>query len=464
MFRIFEKAFIVVALIYFAAGLMLVLQPDDLPTSDEPPSNASASVLVQQEKQSNSNDPTEKNKVKLAFQLGLYMITAALITCNLREFMALIWKHKLLLLLLALALVSATWSDEKAFTFRRSLVLIASTCFGVYLGSRYTMREILRLVCIAGIIAAIASYLLIWRKPDLGISSGVTEGDWQGIFSQKNTLGRFMALEVLFFFIGAIAEKKWRGLYIVGGLFCLPLLIMAKDATALLSVPLLFACLLLFQMARRRSLVKMVALISAVSATAAGIVFLIIIEPRKLLLMMGKDTTFSGRTDIWAMVWQKFLDRPWFGYGYSAFWMGKDGKQSADIWEALHWSVPHSHNGFLDVLVQVGVVGLALFFVGYAVFFWKALRCARASKSILGLIPLMYLSFMLLFNFSEGSIIREESMFWVLYAALWVLTTRWLGLAEAAARQPAPSIAPRARAVVPAGIPAWRFESSNSGL
>jgi O-antigen ligase len=176
--------------------------------------------------------------------------------------------------------------------------------------------------------------------------------------------------------------------------------------------------------------------------------------------MMGKNSSLSGRTDIWSMVWDKFVQRPWVGYGYSAFWMGKDGKQSAEIWEALHWAVPHSHNGFLDVLVQVGAVGMAIFVVGYVVFFYKALRCARASKTILGLFPLVYLSFMLLFNFSEGSIIREENMFWVLYAAMWALTTRWLGLAEAAARRAVPAVAP-AQKVRPIPVSAWRFGSTN---
>src|SRR5260370_3980243 len=113
------------------------------------------------------------------------------------------------------------------------------------------------------------------------------------------------------------------------------------------------------------------------------------------------------------MVWQKFLQQRWLGYGYSAFWVGKDGKESAAIWQALKWSVPHSHNGYLDVLVEVGMVGLVLFLVGSVVFFRQALRCARASKTVLGLFPLVYLSFTLLTNFSQGTVIKQESLFWV---------------------------------------------------
>src|ERR1700692_2019520 len=142
MLKILEKAFVIFALLYFGGALVLVLQPDDLPTSDEPPANSSIAQLRKQEK-ANSQNPDEKNPVKLAIQAGIYLMTAVLILRNLREFLRLVWLHKLLLLLLALAFVSALWSDEPGFTLRRTLVLIASTCFGAYLATRFTMREIL---------------------------------------------------------------------------------------------------------------------------------------------------------------------------------------------------------------------------------------------------------------------------------------------------------------------------------
>jgi exopolysaccharide production protein ExoQ len=464
MFKILEKAFLVFAMLYFSGALIIALDPDMQPVPDEPAGNMSMAMMRAADK-GNDQDPTQKNKVKIATQAGIYLVTAFLILLNLKEFLRLFLRHQWLWLLLVLAIVSFFWSDVPGFTLRRSVVLVASTCFGIYLAQHYSMREILRMLYIAGVIAAIGSLIVVWRLPALGISGGVTAGtagDWQGCFGQKNTLGRFMAFEVMTCGIGVLVEKRlWRWFCILGVLLCLPLLVMSKDATAYLASPLLLAMLPLYQFTRKHSFFRMVAVLSTLGATVAGIVFLMIIDPNKLLLAMGKNSTLSGRTEIWAMVWDKFLKRPWVGYGYSAFWMGKDGKQSAGIWEALHWSVPHSHNGFLDVLVQVGAVGLVLFLVGYVIFFNKALRCARASTSLLGLFPMLYLSFMILFNFSEGSIIREENLFWVLYATMWVLTTRWLDLKQAKVaqveRQPAPAI----KRIRPIPVSAWRFGSPN---
>jgi exopolysaccharide production protein ExoQ len=454
------KFFIVFSLLYFAGGLAPVLNPD-APSSDEPPAAPSLVMLRQQEKAANV-DPTAKNKLKLGVQIGIYLITASLIVFNFRKFLQLAVEHKVLLALLLYVVLSTGWSTDPGFTIRRSLVFIASTSFGIYVASRYTMREILRILCVVGAIAAVASFIVVWRKPDLGISGGVTAGSWQGIFGQKNTLGRFMAFEALVFGIVMLQEKRFRWVYALGALLCLALLGLSRDMSAAILVPAVGACYFLFQLGRKHSVAKMLAGLSAVAAVVASFVFVIVIEPAKLLHMLGKDPTLSGRTDIWSVVWQEILKNPWLGYGYCAFWMGKDGQESLKVWQAVHWSVPHSHNGYLDVLAEVGVCGMLLLIAACGVFFARALRCSRISKSPQGLFPLLYLSFMVLSNCSEGTFIKQESMFWVLFVAIWVLTTRWLHLADASAasrqlRQPSPT----ARVSHPELVPAWQLRSTN---
>jgi exopolysaccharide production protein ExoQ len=428
VFRLLEKAFVVFALLYFAGAFTIILQPDKHADDDIPPPNSSAAVLHLITKD-NDMDPTEKNPLNLGVEIVIYSVTAALIAKNLRSYLRLAWQVKLLWILLALAVASTVWSPVPGFTFRRSLVLIASTSFGVYVGTRYTMREILHILCITGAIAAIASCLVVVFLPDYGVATGVNAGAWQGIFGQKNPFGRFMSLEAMVFVLGVLEDETPRWWYILGALLCSGLLVMAHDMTAYLMLPILVALIPVFQYVRRHSFARVATLLSFVGAILAGFISLIVLSPEKILEAMGKDTSLSGRTDIWAMVWQKVLDHPVLGHGYSAFWLGWNGKDSAAIWMALQWPVPHSHNGFLDLLADLGFVGLLLFLAGYAVCFQRALHCARASKTLLGLFPILYFSFMILFNFSESSILKQENIYWVLYAATWVLTTRWLALA-----------------------------------
>jgi O-antigen ligase len=75
--------------------------------------------------------------------------------------------------------------------------------------------------------------------------------------------------------------------------------------------------------------------------------------------MLPLDTSFTGRTDIWTFAVQALLLRPWIGYGFAAFW----GSGSIrDLPQGMEWAeyASHSHNGYLDTALSIGLPGLAL--------------------------------------------------------------------------------------------------------
>jgi len=422
--RTLEKAFVVVVLLYFAGAFGLILDPPSSSVQDVPSSPILA--MVQQRDRHKNTDPTEKNPTKLIAQLAIYGVGALLILRRREQVFELARRHAFLWALLALTAVSALWSDVPGFTLRRSVIVIASTSIGFYIGVRYTMREIIRMICVAGAIAATASLIAVLLWPAVGISGGATDGAWQGIFGQKNTLGAVMSLACITFVMAAIQEKKRR--YIVGAVGCFGLVIFSRDASAALMTPLLVALIPIYNYGRKRSIAAPLLFLGAGSVVLL-LVLVAVGDMSWVLGLMDKDTSLSGRTEIWSLVWQKILAHPLLGYGYSAFWLGAEGKQSAEIWAALRWPVPHSHNGFFDLLADLGFLGFSLFFAGFVSCCRQAIRCARLSKNVMGVFPLIYLTLMVLFNLSEGSILRQESIFWVLYASTWVLTTRWLELA-----------------------------------
>lgn len=388
--------------------------------------------MVQQRDRHKNTDPTEKNPTKLIAQLAIYGVGALLILRRRDQVFELAQRDAFLWALLAFAMLSALWSDVPGFTLRRSLIVIASSSVGYYIGVRYTMRELLRMLCVAGAIAATASLLAVWIWPAVGISGGATDGAWQGIFGQKNTLGAVMSLACIAFVMTALLERKLR--YVVGALVCFALVIFSRDASAALMTPLLVGLIPIYNYGRKRSIVAPLLFLGAGAAVLLFVLWTVG-DLDAILGLMDKDASFSGRTEIWSLVWQKILAHPLLGYGYSAFWLGADGKQSAEIWAALRWPVPHSHNGFLDLLADLGFAGFSLFLAGFVSCCRRAARCARLSTSVLGVFPLIYLTLMIIFNLSEGSILKQESIFWVLYASTWVLTTRWLELATSPAGQ-----------------------------
>jgi O-antigen ligase len=71
------------------------------------------------------------------------------------------------------------------------------------------------------------------------------------------------------------------------------------------------------------------------------------------------DTSFTGRTDVWTFAVQALQLRPYIGYGFEAFW---GGSEMRNLPEGMEWTATaaHSHNGYLDTALGIGLPGLAL--------------------------------------------------------------------------------------------------------
>ncbi len=92
----------------------------------------------------------------------------------------------------------------------------------------------------------------------------------------------------------------------------------------------------------------------------------------------GKDLTFTGRTFIWRATFNAWMERPVLGYGLGGI-LGQDPitPRTAEVWRAIGFRVPHSHNGVLDVGIQLGLIGVALFLLLWGTTLVSALRLLR---------------------------------------------------------------------------------------
>jgi O-antigen ligase len=75
-----------------------------------------------------------------------------------------------------------------------------------------------------------------------------------------------------------------------------------------------------------------------------------------------RTMTFTGRTDIWTFAIQEIAKRPWLGAGYSSFWAIDPAVQpslKSDMWFGVDVIINETHNGYLELLLTGGVIGLA---------------------------------------------------------------------------------------------------------
>jgi O-antigen ligase len=161
-----------------------------------------------------------------------------------------------------------------------------------------------------------------------------------------------------------------------------------------------------------------------------------------VLEALGKDPSLTGRTDIWDSLMRKVADRPWTGYGYGAFW-GRIGDSAPADWvrKETGWVVPSAHNGWIDLLVQLGWPGAVL--VGTLIAGTALISVLRATGAGVreGWWALGFLGSFFILSLSESILMEHQGLPWVLFMA--VVTRAILPSPSAV---PAPLVEKRRRA------------------
>ena len=105
------------------------------------------------------------------------------------------------------------------------------------------------------------------------------------------------------------------------------------------------------------------------------------VNPDALFDLIGKDSTLTGRTDIWGYAIPYIYQRPLLGWGYAAFWSTKN-PAAWEIANTLRWYAPEAHNGLLELLLSGGLIGTAWFIYLWVRTFRLSLRCIRFDNAM----------------------------------------------------------------------------------
>jgi O-antigen ligase len=114
---------------------------------------------------------------------------------------------------------------------------------------------------------------------------------------------------------------------------------------------------------------------------------------------LGRDETLTGRTDIWRVLFQVAARSPIVGLGYGGFW-GLHPEITSQI------QVPQGHNGYLDVYVELGAVGIALLTV-FLLAYCGSVRKVFDKNFDWGVLSVCFLPMTLLYNLSESAFLTN---------------------------------------------------------
>ena len=283
------------------------------------------------------------------------------------------------------ALISVAWTDSPKDTLRGSLTLIAAwgavPILAHRLGAARSARWLLHVVAAVCVASCLVALLLpaIGRHSAADLVQGAHDGRWRGIFSHKNGLGPWAAYGVaLLPFSGALGVRgpvRWAGS--ACGLACL---VFSGSATALALAGVGVGLRGLFVVWRRWPAGLVLAAVAA--PILAGVAAAGGAEP--LLAALGRSSSLSGRGDIWALAWGYVTERPWLGYGYATLGGADFRAREASLFAQ---AIPGPESGYLDLLLETGVVGCGLLLAAYALalakgFVWLRRAAAPDAQAV----------------------------------------------------------------------------------
>ncbi len=236
--------------------------------------------------------------------------------------------------------------------------------------------------------------------------SGV--GSFVGVTTSKNMLGLLCLICALFFFWDTVTrwrerrEKKTRNVIRMNVVFLamtLWLLHLAHSTTSV--VCLLLGCMVIaaahskmFQ--RRPKLLR--ALIPAVFCLYLVLDFGFGMSGA-LAEAVGKDPTLTDRTKIWSFLLGMHTN-PLLGVGYQSFWLGA---RLDYFWNNANLGhINEAHNGYLDVYLQQGIIGVSLL-ACFLIASYRAICGRKGPASSFAVFGLAIWIVLVFYNMSEAA-------------------------------------------------------------
>jgi exopolysaccharide production protein ExoQ len=266
--------------------------------------------------------------------------------------------------------LSAVWSIDSSATMLRftSLATMVLVCFSVALIT-WTRQRFQQLVIPPIMYILVVSLVVGMIYPDRIIELGndiSQKSAWHGITHFKNQFGMTASVGIILCFhhwLSGGRRTYWAIAGIAAGFACLWF---SRSNTSQLAT---FICVIFMALVMRVPVIKYRYTTHVVVGLAAtlllyelviqdvipGVHFLL----SPIASLTGKDTTFSSRTEIWQLIKDHIHAAPLLGTGYAAYWVGPYATSPSYIFTYLLFFYPsEAHNGYLDIVNDLGLVGL----------------------------------------------------------------------------------------------------------
>jgi exopolysaccharide production protein ExoQ len=335
----------------------------------------------------------------------------------------------------SMLLIMAFWREFKQkFTGTEGLWLVLSvwTLLSVVLG-QFNVHALVRLfgffgctligvmlfVCTSNLrqvmmtLLWVATTLIVVNVYSLGLSGMIdmSAHNIKGVFYQKNLLGHFSFLTMFisgFIMFNKAGVIRWFSILIFS-LACW-LLILSSSMTSNLLIPIATLAVLASVIIGYYQRGWMI-----VGSAIVVLSLLLILNWSEIFSLLGKNTTFTGRTFIWDEYWTLIKERLFTGHGYGAY-----------PEQITEWLKVGPHSGYVELIYYIGAIGAVIMtmILGFAYKnWWNIVRYKKMTFEASFLFS--FLAVFLSLNITETYMLNRSGLFWPLFVYV-TLQLAWL--------------------------------------
>jgi O-antigen ligase len=333
--------------------------------------------------------------------------------------------------------VSIWWSNYQLFSTLGFVAQIATTVVALFFAMQFDWRQLLnifantlRFVLVLSFIIELVAAMIGPIKPPFANFDGdvpPAPAYWwvqgnlfssdriQGFVGNANLLAFVSVLALAIFFVEYLVSARNQRLAIFSMVAAATFIALSKSASMLVALVIAVIAAVIAMIAEGRPRASRHKIYRTSAWLALFGIFLVTVYWVELTDLLGKSPDASGRFYIWQTVWSLITERWVLGWGWISHWVPGVAPYEGLI---VIDQVPHfhAHNAFLDVWLQLGLIGLGLFVWLFVSTFIRVWKIAVAHTNPLYLWPLFAFMVIATQALTESRLLIENG--WVLLVLL----------------------------------------------
>lgn len=308
---------------------------------------------------------SSSNLVNQIVYITLFFTSLFALIPKKKEFFKILYEEKFLTIFIIWCTASIIWSDYSFTSFKRLFqiycIINVTMVFLLYFNSERDLLQNIKYVLYPYLIISILSVVTIPGALDPNFRT------WRALTPHKNVLGQIGVISTILCYMVYQYEKKFNGKILAIFMMTISVLLTvgsySSTSIIILLIVMGFSFVFLTDKIFKPIGIRFTVSILIVIVLIIMVFAIMIVQPTLVEVitdLFGKDTSFSGRTDLWSYMMLEIAKHPIFGTGYQGFWIIENDSLLA-LYKIFVWLPNQSHNGYIDIWNELGIVGLVLF-------------------------------------------------------------------------------------------------------